>query len=67
MKRNFEKERKEIVESLERMGYIKDFEIKKAMLKVKREDFVPLEYKQQAYADTPLPIPGGVTISAPHS
>jgi protein-L-isoaspartate(D-aspartate) O-methyltransferase len=49
------------------MGYIKNSAIKKAMLKVKREDFVLPEYKQQAYIDTPLPIPGGVTISAPHN
>lgn len=63
---DFEKQRKEVVGSLERMGYIKDVRIKKAMLKVKREDFILPEYKSNAYIDTPLPIPGGQTISALH-
>lgn len=63
---DFEKQRKLIVDNLERMGYIKDKKIKKAMFKVKREDFVDPEYRNDAYIDTPLPIPGGVTISAPH-
>jgi protein-L-isoaspartate(D-aspartate) O-methyltransferase len=67
MEKGFEEQRKEVVGSLERMGYIKSLAIKKAMLKVKREDFVPPEYEQQAYVDTPLPIPGGGTISAPHN
>lgn len=66
MTENFEKQRKLVINNLEKMGYIKDKKIKKAMLKVKREEFVDLEYKKDAYIDTPLPIPGGVTISAPH-
>jgi protein-L-isoaspartate(D-aspartate) O-methyltransferase len=67
MEKELEEQRRDRVESLERMGYIKNSAIKKAMLKVKREDFVLPEYRQQAYIDTPLPIPGGVTISAPHN
>jgi protein-L-isoaspartate(D-aspartate) O-methyltransferase len=67
MEKELEEQRRDRVESLEKMGYIKNSAIKKAMLKVKREDFVLPEYKQQAYIDTPLPIPGGVTISAPHN
>lgn len=63
---NLEKARKDVVEHLERIGYIKDPRIKRAMLKVKREFFVLSEYKLDAYVDTPLPIPGGQTISAPH-
>lgn len=62
----FDKQRKEVVKHLERMGYIKDPKIKKAMLKVKREDFIDENYRLDAYLDTPLPIPGGQTISAPH-
>ncbi|GEM_PF-3087760 len=62
-----EEERKRLVETLEKRGYIRSKEVKEAMLKVKREDFVPEEYKKDAYLDTPLPIPGNVTISAPHS
>lgn len=64
---DLEKRRKSLVESLERMGYIKDEKIKEAMLKIKREDFVLPEYISDAYFDTPLPIPGGQTISAPHN
>lgn len=55
-----------MVEDLERTGYIRSLKVKKAMLKVKREEFVLSEYKYKAYVDTPLPIPGGATISAPH-
>lgn len=64
--KTFEKQRMEVVEHLERIGYIKDPRIKKAMLKVKRELFVTQDYKRDAYVDMPLPIPGGATISAPH-
>jgi len=63
---DFEKQRKQIVESLERIGYVKTQPVKEAMLKVKREDFVPLEHREESYVDTPLPIPGNATISAPH-
>jgi len=62
----FEERRKALVEHLEESGIIKISAIKKAMLKIKREDFLPTEQKENAYDDTPLPIPGGVTISAPH-
>jgi protein-L-isoaspartate(D-aspartate) O-methyltransferase len=62
----YEKQRKQIVESLEKIGYIKTISVKNAMLKIKREDFVSLEYKENAYIDTPLPIPGDQTISALH-
>jgi protein-L-isoaspartate(D-aspartate) O-methyltransferase len=63
---SFEEQRKQIVENLERMGYIKTQAVKKAMLKVRREEFVPSEIREDAYLDMPLPIPGGATISAPH-
>jgi protein-L-isoaspartate(D-aspartate) O-methyltransferase len=63
---NFEEQRKQIVKNLERIGYVKSLSVKKAMLKVRREDFVPSESKENAYLDTPLPIPGNATISAPH-
>ncbi len=63
---NFKKQREQVLENLEKLGYIATPEIKRAMLKVKREQFVWDRYKADAYMDTPLPIPGGVTISAPH-
>jgi len=60
------RERKKLVENLQSYGYIKSEEVKEAMLKVPREEFMPLENKQYAYKDQPLPIGEGQTISAPH-
>ena len=38
------------------------------MLKVPREDFIPDSYRDYAYMEVPLPIPGrNATISCPHS
>lgn len=59
-------ERKKLVEKLLSYGYIKTEEVKNAMLKVPREEFIPPENKQYAYNDQPLPIGKGQTISAPH-
>ena len=58
--------RKTLVKDLLSSGYIKSSSVKKAMLKVPRELFVPEDYYGQSYNDTPLPIPGSQTISAPH-
>lgn len=65
----FEDQRKSLVERLENYNYIRGknaAKIKRAMLKVKREDFVLPEYRINSYQDTPLPIPSDSTISAPH-
>ena len=62
----FEQKRKDLVKRLEEYGYLKELKVKKAMLKVAREDFVLPEYRNSAYEDTPLPIPAEATISAPH-
>lgn len=62
----FQEQRAEMVEHLKNIEYVKSKDVERAMLKVKREKFVWDKYKSEAYADTPLPIPGGVTISAPH-
>jgi protein-L-isoaspartate(D-aspartate) O-methyltransferase len=65
--KSFQQQRRQIVESLKRIGYIKNKQVEKAMLKVRREEFVAPEHKQDAYVDMPLPIPGeAATISAPH-
>ena len=45
---------------------IKDERVIKAMLKVPRHEFVPLEYRHMAYNDHPLPIGFGQTISQPY-
>ncbi len=45
---------------------IMDKRLLEAMRKVKRHLFVPLEYKQMAYEDHPIPIGHGQTISQPY-
>lgn len=60
------KNREALVNTLEENGYIKNPEVKNAMLKVPREEFIPPENRQYAYIDQPLPIGEGQTISAPH-
>ena len=46
-------------------GIIKDKRVLKAFSAIKREDFIPEEYKSQAYGDYPLPIGHEATISQP--
>ena len=55
-----------LVEEYKKLGYLRSKKVERAFRKVRREFFVPDDLKEQAYVDTPLPIPGGVTISAPH-
>jgi len=45
---------------------VSDKLVLKAMLKVKRDKFVPDEMKEMAYIDSPLPIGEGQTISQPY-
>jgi hypothetical protein len=67
-KEQFEIERAEKVEQLIRKGYLRSGRIKAAMLKVAREDFIPDHYRDYAYFEVPLPLPGEeATISCPHS
>jgi protein-L-isoaspartate(D-aspartate) O-methyltransferase len=62
------KEREEKVRHLIRQGYLRSERIREAMLKVPREDFIPLRYRDYAYREVPLPLPGEkATISCPHS
>src|SRR3989304_5249611 len=62
------KEREGKVEWLIKRGFLKSERIKNAMLKVPREDFIPPEYRDYAYLEVPLPLPGEkATISCPHS
>ncbi len=67
-KLDFDKEREGKVYRLIRQGLLKSQHIVEAMLKVPREDFVPDSYRDYAYREAPLPIPGrNATISCPHS
>ena len=50
---------------LVRSGDIRTDEVREAFLRVPRESFVRAEYRAEAYADAPLPIEEGQTISAP--
>ena len=53
---------------LVRHGYLRSERIKEALLKVPREDFIPRNYRDYAYREVPLPLPGEqATISCPHS
>lgn len=45
---------------------VKDKRVLKAMGKIPRERFVPARYRASAYADNPLPIGEGQTISQPY-
>lgn len=61
----YEKNREEMVRGLEQRGYIESPEVKEAFRSVPREEFVPSKVEKEAYADRPLPIGQGQTISAP--
>ncbi len=60
------KARKRLLESLVDSGYIKSGSVMRAFERVDRGKFVMPAYESSAYSDTPLPIAGSVTISAPH-
>jgi len=63
----FQRERQAKVRLLEAQGLLRSPRIKAALLKVRREDFIPREYRDYAYEEVPLPLPGAAaTISCPH-
>ncbi len=65
---DFQREREKKINKLIRQGYLRSERIRVAMLKVPREDFIPPLYKDYAYVEVPLPLPGeNATISCPHS
>jgi protein-L-isoaspartate(D-aspartate) O-methyltransferase len=62
------REREAKVADLGRRGLLRSERIRRAMLTVRREDFVPTVYRDHAYEEIPLPLPGErATISCPHS
>lgn len=64
----FLREREEKVRWLIEQGFLRSESIIEAMLKVCREEFIPDMYRDYAYLEVPLPIPGcESTISCPHS
>jgi protein-L-isoaspartate(D-aspartate) O-methyltransferase len=63
-----ELERAAKVEELVCAGLLKSERIRQALLTIPREDFVPRLYRDYAYLEAPLPLPGErATISCPHS
>ena len=63
---NFKEEKERLIEIYIREGILKTKLVIEAFRRVPRENFVPDYLKHYAYADTPLPIGHGQTISAPH-
>jgi len=64
----FKREREQKERWLTRHGYLRSERIRNALLKVRREDFIPSSYRDYAYREVPLPLPGKqATISCPHS
>ena len=59
-------EREDLIQTLWNNGYITRENVKHAMIKVPREEFMPLDVRPYAYIDRPLPLGEGQTISAPH-
>lgn len=62
----YERERQGMIDKLVASGYLKSETVIEAMKKVERHLFVPENVKMHAYADQPLPVGEGQTISAPH-
>lgn len=63
---DWDEERERMVKSQIISRGIRDERVIEAMLKVPRHLFVPEEMKAHSYADTPLPIGEGQTISQPY-
>jgi protein-L-isoaspartate(D-aspartate) O-methyltransferase len=63
---DFAQERLQMVELTIEGRDITDADVLRAMRTVQRHRFVPAEYLDQAYADHPLPIGYGQTISQPY-
>jgi protein-L-isoaspartate(D-aspartate) O-methyltransferase len=55
-----------LIEKLVSWGYLKTPKIIDAMREVRREYFISADMERFAYDDSPLPIGGNQTISAPH-
>ena len=63
---SFEELRARMVEEQLRARGLTDERLLAAFRKVPRHLFVPAEFQKEAYADHPLPIGGGQTISQPY-
>lgn len=59
-------QREKLFENLFSRGYVKTDAVLTALKKTPREEFIPLDIREKAYVDSPLPIGYNQTISAPH-
>ena len=66
MDRDYQSERKKMVEDQIVSRGIKDERVVNAMLEVPRHEFVPEDWKDYSYSDGPIPIGMGQTISQPY-
>ena len=66
MNGDFARERRLMVETQIRARGVRDPRVLAAIAKVPRHLFVPADLRRQAYADEPLPIGEGQTISQPY-
>src|SRR5438034_10198230 len=65
---DLKREREEKVAELKRRGLLRSERLRAAMLTVRRADINPAAYRDHAYEEIPLPLPGErATISCPHS
>jgi protein-L-isoaspartate(D-aspartate) O-methyltransferase len=62
----FEQQRREMVEEQIKARGVKNPSVLAAMLQIPRHQFVPENVRAQAYADHPVPIGEGQTISQPY-
>jgi protein-L-isoaspartate(D-aspartate) O-methyltransferase len=63
---DFEQARRQMVdEQIEARG-VTDSRVLEAMSRIPRHEYVPVQHRASAYADTPLPIEFGQTISQPY-
>ena len=63
---SFKECREDLVKTLISKGYLYSPKIIKSFRIIPREKFLPVNLKEKAYIDTPLPIGFEQTISAPH-
>jgi protein-L-isoaspartate(D-aspartate) O-methyltransferase len=62
------REREAKIAELGRRGLLRSERLRGAMLTVCRENFIPPQYRDRAYEEIPLPLPGErAMISCPHS
>jgi protein-L-isoaspartate(D-aspartate) O-methyltransferase len=62
---NIEQARFNMIEQQIRPWNVLDQDVLDLLVVVKREDFVPAEYKSLAFADTEIPLPGGEAMFTP--